>query len=64
MKSSYEHAKEYAVVLSTLSEHTKCTDLTDKVAYLVDNHYNGICVQIIDRDKDMDKEEEVILNLF
>ena len=47
-----------------LSEYIKCADPTDKVACLVDNHYNGICAQTIDVDEDIDNEEEVILNSF
>ena len=44
-KNSCRHAKQHVVALSTLSEHAKCIDPTEKVVCLVDNHYNSIHVQ-------------------
>ena len=64
IKSSCKHVKEYVVALLMLSEYIKCADPTDKVACLVDNHYNGICVQKMDVNEDIENKEEVILNSF
>ena len=56
------HAKEHAVALSILSECVESTDPTEKVACLLDNHHNSIHVQNKDVDKDIDNEEEIVLN--